>query len=195
MSFANCCSVTCKGGSMLPWQTRQVFCARGQTAPPKDSATRTRNRAFDAPLFRRIAIERHRYDVSKRKNSRAHDEFPAAPAPGLIEERQQHPDESRGPENQNADDFTIHEPQFCGDFLERLEHEHEVPLRADSRRSRCEGIRFRTQFPGKNGGQRSKNAESDVPGHQLAKEKVREEFHLSCFLRRGLPALFHAGWD
>src|SRR6266571_2108117 len=129
--------------------------------PPKRPIASNTNVALEIPLFREVSIDRHRKDVSERKDACAHDEFAATSTARLIEERKQRPDKPRGTEYENADDFTVREPQLCGNLFKRLKHEHEVPLGTDARGRGREGIRLRSQLPGQDRSQCPENAECD----------------------------------
>src|SRR5512133_1086567 len=132
MSCTNCSCVTLRGASRTEWQSTHVF---GVCAPPQLTSIKAATKAPPAAatnLFRRESIEAHRNHIRKCKDARAHDPSLAATFARWIEEGKQCPDQSRQAEEQDSKDFSIHEADSCGNQLQGLKHEQEVPLRLNA---------------------------------------------------------------
>src|SRR5208282_883666 len=151
MSWENWAGVTCSGESRAAWQSRHVLgaCAR---APPAQTPTivnsRIKNRG--KPLLCHVSIDCHRDDIAESEYPGAENETPSALAARLIEERQQQPEKSRQAKCQDAQEISVGKPYLCRNFLERLEHEHEIPFGPDAGRRGSKRIRLRSKFPRRN---------------------------------------------
>src|SRR5713226_1337099 len=147
MSRANCSAVTWSGGSSDVWQSRHVFCACAEAVQPQTDITSSRKNAPARPLFCNVSIDRHCDHVAERKDSCTHDESPAASPGQGVEKRKKQPQETGHTKDEDAYKFTVHKPHLGRNLLERLEHEHEIPLRPDAGRRGGKRVGLCSQVP------------------------------------------------
>src|SRR5438270_2942029 len=103
MSCTNCSWVTCSGASSDEWQSTQVLCVAARAVP----IATTKAARIPIPLMGDMSINRHSCYVCQGKNAQ-----PRYPAPGSVrpvQERQHEPNDCRGAEYQNPEDFPVHE--------------------------------------------------------------------------------------
>src|SRR5271165_3682316 len=193
MSCANFASVTWSGGSSTLWHSTHVLavCARIPDAHAHSVSIRIGIR--QSPLFCHVTINRHRHDVTQRKHADSPDQHSATLTSLAFEKREKDPNASSQSKSHDPEKFAINAPDLRGNELQTLKHEHEIPLRANSRRSGAKRIRFGSQFPRQPRRQSPENPQRDVPCHYFPQQEIRQELHV---LHNGwidLRRCFHAG--
>ena len=94
-----------------------------------------------------------------------------------VDERHEQERQPAEPEEHDPDHLALDARDVRGEVLQRLEHEQEVPLGLDVRRSDAERVGLLSELPGKDRGEGGQQPERDVPADHVAQEEVREERH------------------
>src|SRR5271169_2002230 len=158
MSCANCASVTWRGGSSALWHPTQVLAVCARLPDAHAHSAKANNTKRQSPLFCHVAINGHRYDVTKRKNAGSSDQRSATLLSPSFEKREQDPNGPCQSKSHDPEQFAIDVPDLRRNQLQTLKHEHEIPLRANSRGRGAERIRFSSQFPRQPRSQRTQHA-------------------------------------